>query len=71
MAALSCDATSQVLVYADVHPGLLAERVSVSRNAAATIGTTANLHTGDVLTVTDLLHGLMLPSGNDAAVVRV
>ena len=30
-------------------------------------GTTANLETGDVLTVEQMLYGLMLPSGNDAA----
>jgi hypothetical protein len=63
-------AHTQVLAYARVHPELLGESVTVSRQAAATIGTTANLHTGDVLSVQDLLYGLMLPSGNDAAVVR-
>lgn len=31
------------------------------------IGTTANLIPGDTLTVNELLYGLMLPSGNDAA----
>ena len=30
--------------------------------------TSAKLRTGDVLSVWDLLHGLMLPSGNDAAI---
>ena len=30
-------------------------------------GTTANLKIGDVLTVEDLIYGMMLPSGNDAA----
>jgi len=30
-------------------------------------GTTANLCPGDVLSINDLLYGLMLPSGNDAA----
>ena len=30
-------------------------------------GTTANLKPGDILTVDQLLYGLMLPSGNDAA----
>ena len=61
---------SVVLTFARHSPGLLSETVSVSRLAAATIGTTANLHTGDTLTVMDLLYGLMLPSGNDAAMVR-
>lgn len=31
------------------------------------IGTKASLSYGDTLNVWDLLHGLMLPSGNDAA----
>lgn len=31
-------------------------------------GTTAQLQVGDSLTVEELLYGLMLPSGNDAAV---
>lgn len=30
-------------------------------------GSTMGLRTGDVLTIRDLLHGMMLPSGNDAA----
>ena len=41
----------------------------VSRRAVLTIGTTAGLRAGDRLTVVQLLHGLLLPSGNDAAVV--
>lgn len=35
--------------------------------ASRTIGTSAKLCTGDRVAVKDLLHGLMLPSGNDAA----
>jgi hypothetical protein len=31
-------------------------------------GTSAKLSYSDVITIYDLLHGLMLPSGNDAAV---
>lgn len=31
-------------------------------------GTSAKLAYSDVLTIYDLLHGLMLPSGNDAAI---
>lgn len=30
-------------------------------------GTTANLREGDILTIEQLLYGMMLPSGNDAA----
>jgi D-alanyl-D-alanine carboxypeptidase (penicillin-binding protein 5/6) len=32
-------------------------------------GTSAQLQTGDTLSLHDLLYGLMLPSGNDASVV--
>lgn len=41
--------------------------VKVPRIAAWTVGTSAYLKEGDVLTLKDLLYGLMLPSGNDAA----
>jgi D-alanyl-D-alanine carboxypeptidase (penicillin-binding protein 5/6) len=30
-------------------------------------GTTANLRAGDKLSILDMLYGMMLPSGNDAA----
>ena len=40
----------------------------MSKTAATIGGTSAKLRTGDVLSVWDLLHGLMLPSGNDAAI---
>jgi len=40
--------------------------VQVSEDASSVGGTSAKLREGDYLTVWDLLHGLMLPSGNDA-----
>lgn len=40
----------------------------VSEEASSMIGTSAELSSGDVLTIDELLYGLMLPSGNDAAV---
>ena len=43
--------------------------ISVSNFAASMIGTSAGLRGGDKLTIWDLLHGMMLPSGNDAAYV--
>ena len=46
--------------------GFRTEQVT-SRLAASTIGTSANLKARDELTVLDLLYGMMLPSGNDAA----
>ena len=42
--------------------------VTVSKIACSMFGTTARLREGDVLKLIDLLHALMLPSGNDAAV---
>jgi serine-type D-Ala-D-Ala carboxypeptidase (penicillin-binding protein 5/6) len=39
----------------------------ISRNASLQDGTTAGLSYNDVLSVKDLLYGMMLPSGNDAA----
>lgn len=42
--------------------------VQVSDYASSMIGTTANLRPGQVISIWDLLHALMLPSGNDAAV---
>lgn len=41
--------------------------VTVSEVASDIRGTSANLETGDILTIEQLLYGLMLPSGNDAA----
>ena len=41
--------------------------VTISEVAANIRGTTANLEHGDTLSVDQLLYGLMLPSGNDAA----
>ena len=38
-----------------------------SKNASSMRGTSACLKSGDVVSVWDLMHGLMLPSGNDAA----
>jgi D-alanyl-D-alanine carboxypeptidase len=41
----------------------------VTIHAAGTRGTSAELEAREWVTVEDLLHGLMLPSGNDAATV--
>ena len=42
--------------------------VEISYSAESRLGTTAWLEPGDRLSLQDLLFGLMLPSGNDAAV---
>lgn len=47
----------------------LSNIVEVSKKAAATGGSTLKLKKGDKISVQDLLYGLMLRSGNDAAVV--
>lgn len=44
------------------------EEVEVCQEAAYTIGSSMGIKTGDKVTYNDLLYGLMLPSGNDAAV---
>lgn len=41
--------------------------VTISDNASFVEGTSAMLEEGDQLTLKDLMHGMMLPSGNDAA----
>lgn len=43
------------------------EQIKISKVASSMIGTSANLTAGDRVRLIDLLHGLMLPSGNDAA----
>jgi D-alanyl-D-alanine carboxypeptidase len=42
--------------------------ITISKNASQIIGTTSLLQEGHMLSAWDLLHGLMLPSGNDAAI---
>ncbi len=46
----------------------LSETIEVSKKAAGTGGSRLGLKSGDKITVKDLLYGLMLCSGNDAAV---
>lgn len=46
----------------------LQEEIIVSKEAANTIGSRLDIYTGNTITYNDLLYGLMLCSGNDAAV---
>ena len=46
----------------------LSETVEVSKKSASTGGSRLGLKTGDKITIKDLLYGLMLCSGNDAAI---
>ncbi|MCI0684311.1 MAG: serine hydrolase [Gemmataceae bacterium] len=57
-----------VLRLAEGRRGLLDETIVVSRRAAQTPGSSARIRAGDRYVVRDLLYGLLLPSGNDAAV---
>jgi len=43
------------------------ELVTISEEACHVIGTSADLVAGDMLTIRQLMYGMMLPSGNDAA----
>ncbi|MCA8958007.1 MAG: serine hydrolase [Planctomycetes bacterium] len=49
-------------------PAVLDEVVTFSERADRTGGSTAGVRSGERLTVGELLYGLLLPSGNDAAV---
>jgi len=57
-----------VIKFAEIEPEILEEYLSVSEKAEKIIGTSAKLRAGDRIQVKDALYGLMLPSGNDAAV---
>lgn len=57
-----------VLRLAEKKAGLLDERVKFSQRADGTGGSTAAVRTGETVSVRELLYGLLLPSGNDAAV---
>ncbi len=56
-----------VLQLAQTQSAVLDEEVTFSKAADATIGSTADVREGERLPVRELLYGLMLPSGNDAA----
>lgn len=56
-----------VLQAAADNPKVLEETMEVSAQAAKTSGSSARIRTGDRCTVREMLYGLLLPSGNDAA----
>ena len=63
--------TTKILTaYLALKYGDLLDSVTVSKNATniPSDSSSANLKVGDVLTLRDLLYGLMLPSGNDSAI---
>jgi D-alanyl-D-alanine carboxypeptidase (penicillin-binding protein 5/6) len=57
-----------ILQRADKDPKLLDQEICFSERAAATRGSSCRLKVGERLPVRELLYGLLLPSGNDAAV---
>jgi D-alanyl-D-alanine carboxypeptidase (penicillin-binding protein 5/6) len=57
-----------VLRLAAERGGVLDEVTTISARAAQTTGSSAQIRTGDRYVIRDLLYGLLLPSGNDAAV---
>ncbi|HBE80579.1 MAG TPA: D-alanyl-D-alanine carboxypeptidase [Firmicutes bacterium] len=50
-----------------IEKGNLDKKITISRSAAATPGSSMYLHRGEVQTMRNLLYGLMLASGNDSA----
>jgi D-alanyl-D-alanine carboxypeptidase (penicillin-binding protein 5/6) len=56
-----------VLQLAADNARVLDEIVNVSEAAARTVGSSARIRAADRISVRDLLYGLLLPSGNDAA----
>jgi D-alanyl-D-alanine carboxypeptidase (penicillin-binding protein 5/6) len=56
-----------VLKLAEKDAKVLEETITASARTDATVGSTADLRTGEQLSVRECLFGLLLPSGNDAA----
>ena len=56
-----------VLRLAKADPKVLDEVVTFSERADKTVGSTSGVKAGEKVPVRELLHGLLLPSGNDAA----
>ncbi len=68
MASLTKTMTAlTVLHLTQDNPDRLQQRISTTSRADAVGGSSADLRTGEQVTVSECLYGLMLPSGNDAA----
>ncbi|MEM7478920.1 MAG: serine hydrolase [Planctomycetota bacterium] len=57
-----------VFELAKAHPQVMEEVITFSERADQTIGSTAGVRAGERVPVSELLYGLLLPSGNDASV---
>ena len=53
---------------ADQQPTVLDETLTMSTRSDETRGSTADIRSGEMLSIRDALYGLMLPSGNDMSV---
>ncbi len=53
---------------ADQQPSVLDETLTMSTRSDETRGSTADIRSGETLTIREALYGLMLPSGNDMSV---
>ncbi len=53
---------------AEKDPSILEQNVIFSERADQTVGSTSDLKAGEIIPLGELLYGLLLPSGNDAAV---
>lgn len=60
--------TKVVTALLALETGRLTDRVTISRKAALTEGSSMYLQAGEVFTLSDLLYGALLNSGNDACV---
>lgn len=57
-----------VLELAEKDPKVLDEKITFSERADQTRGSTSGIRAGEIVSVRNLLYGLLLPSGNDASV---
>lgn len=57
-----------VLELAEKNPSILSEQIIFSEKADRTRGSTCGIRAGEIVSVEELLFGLLLPSGNDAAI---
>lgn len=53
---------------AEEQPEILEEELVFSQRADDTLGSTSGIRAGEIVSVAELLYGLLLPSGNDASV---
>eukprot|EP00826_Nyctotherus_ovalis_P050011 TRINITY_DN6088_c0_g1_i4.p1 TRINITY_DN6088_c0_g1~~TRINITY_DN6088_c0_g1_i4.p1 ORF type:complete len:316 (+),score=69.67 TRINITY_DN6088_c0_g1_i4:155-1102(+) len=60
-------AYTAIQIISNLHINVTESKIETPCEAAALKGTRAELSEGDVLSVLDMLHAMLLPSGNDAA----